>query len=613
MDESAAIVQTNSRSQRKTPPMKIKEEQNVIDGDQCLRSDANLEAYQSQDELVDSNQGTCAMGQSACDGDSVMVKRTGSDHLANPCLSASKVVPLKTLAYRVYVHSIPHGSKKAPRNNSTSKVPRRTAKDTNHARTILDFDPRMSGYNIDAPFVEKDTTNNSCVVTASISSASIDNFPVLSLSSRPILLHERNCDSKLKETTGRRKRSQQHYGFIRKAPVYPIYKPPKITKADVDDNINATDEESSRAASTKAGARMVPMSSAFPSLFTSLQQWTNSHRNTSETRSDTASSTSDDNKNTWIDTEAPSYCPFVPTLLGSTTNGTMHDSCSTSSSISDTTEKLRPSFEAETSAHLVKGSSPNGRPMHKYEFKNSAPSPKGSISCEICDRTFLYKSQLEIHSLMHTGKKPFPCDICQKSFRSRSHLLVHQRTHSGEKPFVCTVCQKAFSRSNNLTVHMRLHTGERPYHCELCPKTFSEKTNLLSHLKTHSGLKPYQCEVCGKVFAHKSQLTPHMRVHTGARPYKCNECEQTFSQLGHLQSHIRRHNGEKPFQCTVCLKFYRDRSQLKSHSRIHTGEKSYRCEHCTEAFRYKCQLTKHLKVHMEEEEAATAATAATPD
>ena len=38
----------------------------------------------------------------------------------------------------------------------------------------------------------------------------------------------------------------------------------------------------------------------------------------------------------------------------------------------------------------------------------------------------------------------FVCDVCQKKFKSKSNLNVHKRIHSGENLYNCGVCDKSF-------------------------------------------------------------------------------------------------------------------------------------------------------------------------
>ena len=44
--------------------------------------------------------------------------------------------------------------------------------------------------------------------------------------------------------------------------------------------------------------------------------------------------------------------------------------------------------------------------------------------------------------------KHFPCDICTKAFKLKGDLNRHTRIHTGEKPYKCDICKMTFSQSN---------------------------------------------------------------------------------------------------------------------------------------------------------------------
>lgn len=52
---------------------------------------------------------------------------------------------------------------------------------------------------------------------------------------------------------------------------------------------------------------------------------------------------------------------------------------------------------------------------------------KEGYSCQVCRKMFTSSSNLAVHSMIHSGTKPFKCDLCSWSFRQKAHLQKHMR------------------------------------------------------------------------------------------------------------------------------------------------------------------------------------------
>ncbi|XP_075239309.1 uncharacterized protein LOC142334865 [Convolutriloba macropyga] len=84
-----------------------------------------------------------------------------------------------------------------------------------------------------------------------------------------------------------------------------------------------------------------------------------------------------------------------------------------------------------------------------------------------------------------------------------------------DRPYKCIIaeCNRRFSRSDELNRHTRIHTGTKPYECEICKRRFTRSDHLTTHMRTHTGEKPFKCSHCEKSFARSDEKKRHEKIH----------------------------------------------------------------------------------------------------
>ncbi|KAF7659165.1 hypothetical protein LDENG_00002270 [Lucifuga dentata] len=174
-------------------------------------------------------------------------------------------------------------------------------------------------------------------------------------------------------------------------------------------------------------------------------------------------------------------------------------------------------------------------------------------------------------------------------------------TAKAGRSYRCKVCPLTFFSKSDMQMHSKMHTEAKAHKCPHCTKSFTNASYLAQHLRIHLGIKPYRCSYCEKCFRQLSHLQQHTRIHTGDRPYKCGHpgCEKAFTQLSNLQSHQRQHNKDKPFKCSNCFRAYSDSASLQIHLSVHAikNTKAYCCSMCGRAYTSETYLMKHMSKH----------------
>lgn len=64
------------------------------------------------------------------------------------------------------------------------------------------------------------------------------------------------------------------------------------------------------------------------------------------------------------------------------------------------------------------------------------------------------------HTNTDSEPKDFKCQVCEKSFLRKAALAVHSQVHNDESPFICEVCGQKFKRKSNLNKHLEAKHNE---------------------------------------------------------------------------------------------------------------------------------------------------------
>lgn len=246
------------------------------------------------------------------------------------------------------------------------------------------------------------------------------------------------------------------------------------------------------------------------------------------------------------------------------------------------------------------------------------------------------------------------CSRCGTGFRKRDVAEAHiAKVHMVVKRFTCSVCGRGFDRSGDLEIHTRVHTGERPYKCpaEDCDYSAALTNTLQRHVRRrHKELviggsssggrepttesnakgsvkldtntseaasssklkskassipkskKKHECTKCKVEFTKLQSLRAHRNaVHGKEKIFTCTYCKVTFPSSRLLAEHILLHDQVKPYPCTVegCQFTFISEDDQKRHLQRHEKKadpslRPFVCDICGKQFELKCGLVRHI-------------------
>uniref|UniRef100_A0A182MCH5 Zinc finger protein n=1 Tax=Anopheles culicifacies TaxID=139723 RepID=A0A182MCH5_9DIPT len=250
------------------------------------------------------------------------------------------------------------------------------------------------------------------------------------------------------------------------------------------------------------------------------------------------------------------------------------------------------------------------RPMHMGYVTQSPPTRRrrtggrSIIQCELCKKTFMYRSQLHQHTMLHHQPgKPYECKVCHYSFVHKLNLKRHELTHLREPPRPQMLDQENQDQDdqmdNSLLQPLVLMDGpedDTNGGGRQTEQTDGNNDQLSGSVGSGRTWKKFKCVVCSLVFTKQEELVVHLQTHIE----RINEAKQRGTTTTALTTTSSVDIGIAPTdrQCKLCHKVFKFSCQLKQHHLLHHArEKPFECRTCHYRFEFKGHLVRHRANH----------------
>ncbi|KAF8360659.1 hypothetical protein PRIPAC_87582 [Pristionchus pacificus] len=214
--------------------------------------------------------------------------------------------------------------------------------------------------------------------------------------------------------------------------------------------------------------------------------------------------------------------------------------------------------------------------------KNVSPV---ELQCQICEKQFATKKQMQNHNRIHTAKEAFEsglfkCELCGKCFRTKQNLSVHKTTHledEAARKHRCNVCGNLFTQFTHLKEHQRIHLADeaarKPHACDTCGKRFTQSSHLREHKKTHLRKIQIYPDIKALGLQEETSLgrglgSSHSMIQVGDTRRVAQADGRGFSKLG-MEESEEDETSRKPHICDICERRFSQAAHLRKHKMTH--------------------------------------------
>ncbi|PIK44866.1 putative zinc finger protein [Apostichopus japonicus] len=160
--------------------------------------------------------------------------------------------------------------------------------------------------------------------------------------------------------------------------------------------------------------------------------------------------------------------------------------------------------------------------------------------------------------------------VCNKSFKRHIEAVHYKGQREGL--FACSICNKKFLYPTNVKRHELIHANAR-FHCRYCENTYAQEGACRSHeRKCHSSEDP-KTEDTKMTVTKMTKLTAWPHYKSADRATKIVECQVCKKKMkrSSLRHHMETHNPEG-VSCPICHKVYSSTCSLRTHTQTHGKE-----------------------------------------